>query len=69
MPACPFAFRNRNVNMLLHPSGMVLKSQIRNGLKICINYYQKETFNNQHGQNHNHWFWQLFPKILTVDSK
>ena len=32
-------------------------------LKYLANYYQKETFNNQYGQNHNHCFGQLFPKF------
>lgn len=32
-------------------------------LKYLANYYQKETFNNQYGQNHNHCFGQLLPKF------
>lgn len=38
-------------------------------LKYIVNDYQKETFNSQYSQNHNHCFWQPFPKILIVDSK
>lgn len=38
-----------------YPNDMFLNHGPEAALKYLVNYYQKETFNSQHGQNYNHW--------------